>query len=129
MTNEAIQNIENLIQRLENAVKVDAFASDENFNIDNNDIIYLKNHLDNVIRTSNKLEKLESQKESMIEFITSSESFQQAVRENNDSFMDLEDKVMELENQVESQPDIYDIEDKIQDVVDAVIDDLRITRG
>jgi len=36
---------------------------------------------------------------------------------------------MELENQVESQPDIYDIEDKIQDVVDAVIDDLRITRG
>jgi|TARA_R100001443_G_scaffold20068_2_gene31974 hypothetical protein len=129
MTNEAIQNIENLIQRLENAVKVDAFASDENFNIDNNDIIYLKNHLDNVIRTSNKLEKLESQKESMVEFITSSESFQQAVRENNDSFMDLEDKVMELENQVESQPDIYDIEDKIQDVVDAVIDDLRITRG
>jgi len=129
MTNEAIQNIENLIQRLENAVKVDAFASDENFNIDNNDIIYLKNHLDTVIRTSNKLEKLESQKESMIEFITSSESFQQAVRENNDSFMDLEDKVMELENQVESQPDIYDIEDKIQDVVDAVIDDLRITRG
>ena len=62
MTNQAIENLKNLIERLDNAVKADAFASDENFKIENSDVIYLRNHLDNVIRTFDKLTKLESQK-------------------------------------------------------------------
>jgi len=129
MTNQAIENLKNLIERLDNAVKADAFASDENFKIENSDVIYLRNHLDNVIRTFDKLTKLESQKENLVELITSSQSFIDAVNESNESLSDLEDKVMELENQVESQPDMYDIEDKINDVVDQAIDDLTISRG
>lgn len=129
MTNQAIENLKNLIERLDNAVKADAFASDENFKIENSDVIYLRNHLDNVIRTFDKLTKLESQKENLVELITSSQSFIDAVNESNESLSDLEDKVMELENQVESQPDMYDIEDKINDVVDQAIDELTISRG
>ena len=129
MTNQAIENLKNLIERLDNAVKADAFASDENFKIENSDVIYLRNHLDNVIRTFDKLTKLESQKENLVELITSSQSFIDAENESNESLSDLEDKVMELENQVESQPDMYDIEDKINDVVDQAIDELTISRG
>lgn len=129
MNKEAIENIENLIERLDNAVKANAFASDDNFKIDNNDIIYLRNHLENVIRTSNKLTKLVEQKENIVELITSSQSFINAINERNETLLDLEDKVYELENQVESQPDIYDIEDKINEAVDQAIDDLTISRG